>query len=222
MGQSLRVHSEFESFRRELLTTVDARFAETSRGLSPWPDPHPDRSPTDEEYSRLTDPGRWRILGARAEAWLTTLAEAGLAVIERDADVTWERPPSTTITRTDRAVPHTPGALSLVIARSRIGDVPDAGLTLGAGEPAFCLAEVPDCGCDACDSGSANELDNLDQQILPIVTGTFRGLTAGDMVITVTADSWSATNLPGDRQVAAILADPTGWTDLTCAPWRGL
>jgi hypothetical protein len=35
---------------------VEAAFAETSRGLTQWPDPHPDRSTMpDEAYSRVTD-----------------------------------------------------------------------------------------------------------------------------------------------------------------------
>ncbi|MBL7500768.1 hypothetical protein I6A84_44495 [Frankia sp. CNm7] len=202
-----------------LLAAVDARFAQTSRGLSPWPDPHPDRSPVDEEYSRLTNPGRYRILGARIEAWFAALADAGLARVERNADARWERVPGTRITRTDRAVPHAAGALPLVVARSRLGDVPDAGITLGVGDPASCLALVPDCGCDACDTGSDDELENLDRHILPVVTGTFRRLTAGDRVITVTADGWSAANLPRGDAVAAVLADPTGWDEVSGPSW---
>ena len=67
----------------ELLAAVDVAFAVTGRGLTPWPDPHPDRSPLDEEYSRLLDPAKWRIIGARAEAWLVALVDSALAVVER-------------------------------------------------------------------------------------------------------------------------------------------
>src|SRR5215207_4819510 len=73
----------------DLLAAVDDTFRQTSAGLSPWPDPHPDRSPPVDAYSRLTDPARWRILGARTDAWLSALAGAGLAVIDAEADVTW-------------------------------------------------------------------------------------------------------------------------------------
>jgi len=41
---------------QELLDAVDEAFAVTGRGLAPWPDPHPDRRPRAEEYSRLSDP----------------------------------------------------------------------------------------------------------------------------------------------------------------------
>ena len=36
-------------------------------------------------------------------------------------------------------------------------------LTLGVGDPAVCIGWLPDCGCDACDSGSPNELEQLDR-----------------------------------------------------------
>ena len=60
----------------ELIAAVDAAFVETGRGLSGWPDPHPDRRPLEEEYSRVTNPQRWAILAARAEAWFKALTDA--------------------------------------------------------------------------------------------------------------------------------------------------
>ena len=113
----------------ELLAAVDAAFAVTARGLIPWPDPHPDRPPLDEEYSRVLDAAKWRIIGARAEAWLAALVDAALAVIERDASVRWRAEPGPDISRTDRVVGLAEGALPLIVARSRIGDVDDAGVT---------------------------------------------------------------------------------------------
>jgi hypothetical protein len=74
----------------ELLASVDAAFEVTRVGLVLWPDPHPDRSPLDHEYSRTTDPNKWRIIGARADAWLVALVEASLATVERDAAVDWK------------------------------------------------------------------------------------------------------------------------------------
>jgi hypothetical protein len=162
-----------------LLAAVDVAFAVTGRGPTPWPDPHPDRSPLDEEYSRLLDPAKWRIIGARAEAWLVALVSTALAVVQRDAAVGWRVEPGMDISRTDRVAPRADGALPLIAARSRLGDVDDAGVTLGAGDPATCVAWFPQCGCDACDNGSQYELDDLDRHILSIVTGTFRRLTKG-------------------------------------------
>jgi hypothetical protein len=119
----------------ELLEAVDAAFEITGRGLASWPDPHPDRSPLDEEYSRVVDPYKWRIVGARADAWLAAAAQLGLAALQPHAQVQWAARPSTAISRTDRAVPHAAGALPLVVARSRVGDVDDAGVTSASAIP---------------------------------------------------------------------------------------
>jgi hypothetical protein len=154
----------------DLVAAVDSAFAVTGRGLSPWPDPHPEGMPADEEYSRLLDPAKWRIIGARAEAWMVALVDAGLAVLERNASIRWQKELLPVITRSDRLVPVVIGALPLVIARSRIDDIDDAGVVVGVGEPAICMAVLPFCGCDACDSGSQYELDELDRHILTVIT----------------------------------------------------
>src|SRR5699024_11200623 len=44
-----------------------------------WPDPHPDHEVADEEYSRVTDPERYRVIGARTVAWIETLTNLGMA-----------------------------------------------------------------------------------------------------------------------------------------------
>lgn len=203
----------------ELVAAVDAAFEDTRGGLMPWSAPHAGRSPLDEEYSRVTNPGKWRILGARADAWLVALGDTGLAVVERNSAVHWRVPPGTVISRTDRAVPHAAGALPLVVARSRIEGVEDAGVTLGAGHPAVCVTWIPDCGCDACDGGAQLELDRIDAHILSIVSGRFRRLSEGDREITLLGDgSWSGTNLPS-RDVSAILAAPSGWDEVSGTAW---
>ena len=200
----------------ELLDAVDEAFAFTGRGLAPWPDPHPDRSPRDEEYSRLSDPAKWRIVGARADAWVVDPRAAGLVEVERNAPIRWEAPPRTVLSRTDRLVPHVVGGLPLIVARSRLGPVDDAGVTLGVGDPAVVITWIPDCGCDACDSGSQDVLDELDEAIVGVVSGAFRRLASGDRVITVIGtDRWSASSSGSARfgrgEVAEILADPKGW-----------
>jgi hypothetical protein len=208
----------------ELFDAVDKAFALTGRGLARWPDPHPDRTPRDEEYSRLSDPAKWRILGARAEAWLIALVDAGLAAMEEGALVQWQVTPRTIVSRADRAVPHRAGAIPLVVARSRLGPEDDAGLTLGAGDPAVPVAWIPDCGCDACDSGSQDVLDELDEYIFGVVSGAFRRLWSGDRYITVIGGkrrsaSWSASGRFDRDEVEAILADPAGWHELSGVPW---
>jgi hypothetical protein len=225
----------------ELIARVDAAFAVTGHGLAGWPDPHPDRSPCDEEYSRLSDPAKWRIVGARADAWLMTLVQTGLAVVDHGAQVQWRVPPTTVVSRTDRVVPYVSGALPLVVARSQLGAVDDAGVTLGVGDPAVCVTWIPDCGCDACDSGSQDVLDELDEYVFGVVSGAFRRLWSGDREITViSSERWgasqrnvhysdvgawtsgsTATRLGkfGRKEVDAILADPGGWQEISGAPW---
>ena len=117
--------------------------------------------------------------------------------------------------------PHR-GALELVVAHSRIGDVGDAGIVLGLGIPAECIVWIPDCGCDACDSGSANELDHLDVYMNGVVTGAFRRLTDGSRTITVIGDDVRTTSGFEPRaqaEVEAVLADPRGWNELSGSSW---
>jgi hypothetical protein len=211
----------------ELRAAVDAAFLRTGSGTAPWPDPYPgdDRSVPDEAYSRLTNPAKWRILGARTDAWLIALADAGLVVVEQDAVVTWTTPPGPVMSHAERVKPVVPGALQMIIAHSRIGDVDDAGVVLGVGDPAECVDWFPDCGCDACDSGSQNELDHLDTHLIAVVTGAFRRLTRGERTITVIEEGgWSASGFRTaarriGHQVDAILANPNGWSELSGRSW---
>ena len=157
---------------RSLLRDVDAAFATTGRELEPWPDPHdPWSSPAEDEYSRVTRPERMRILSARADAWAVALVERGLVDLEPNALVEWDARPGTIITRTDRLMPRIPDALTLVLARSQIAGVPDAGLTIGVGEPAALVKAIPACGCDACDCGSDELLNELDEVMIVLLSG---------------------------------------------------
>lgn len=203
----------------EVFEAVERAFGRTAADLAPWPDPHPDRHPSDDEYSRVTAAGRYRIIGARADAWAEALIELGLG--SHGGPVEWIRPPRTDLSRVVTIVPNVESALTVVIARSRLGDADDAddaGLTLGAGWPADVVDWLPDCGCDACDSGSQNEIDAVDQYLHAIVTGRFRRLRQGDRVITVVGESWSASNI-GWRRVDRVLADPRGWEEISGASW---
>ena len=173
-----------------LLVAVDEAFARTARGLDRWDDPHPppDRIVADEEYSRVTNPARWRIIGARADAWLEVLAAHGLAAVRRGVAVEWVEPPGPIVTRTDLVRPTVEHGLPLVVGRSRIGDVDDAGVTLGVGLPAVLVHAIPDCGCDACDSGSADVVEEADTWLGGIVQGELRHLVRPHGTITLIAD----------------------------------
>ena len=149
--------------------------------------------PLDEEYSRVTNPQRWKILIARVEAWLEALVAAGLAETE-EAFVVWREPPRVTVSRTFRAVPQAPGALPLVVAWKRFEEIGWPAVVLGVGDPAEVVAVIPDCACDACDSGSQLVLDELDEYILGVLTGAYRKLWRGRREITVYSEEhrgWS-------------------------------
>jgi len=78
----------------------------------------------------------------------------------------------------------------------------------------------PDCGCDACDSGSQNELDHLDAHLRGLITGRFRRLTSRTRTITVIDDSgWSASGSFRRGEVERVLADPVGWHELSGRSW---
>ena len=220
---------------RELVGEVDGRFDPAARGLAAWPDPNPERNPPDEAYSRLSDPGKWSIVGVRADAWIDALGGLGLAVVD---DVAWARDDGPVVRSARRLVPVADGAIPLVIARTAIwgddADIRGEGVLLGVGEPAVALERVPDCGCDACDSGSQDALDGLDDEVLAVVTGVFRHLVrpgrhrvfpVGRLVeqsITVRRGGYSASNLPrrhGWVDIRRVLADPTGWVETSGASW---
>lgn len=206
----------------DLLAAVDAAFVTTSRGLRQWDDPHHGEMPAEEEYSRCLDPAKWRIIGARAEAWIEALTTGGLATIERDVSPTWPQPWAMSNIRTDVLHPAPPTALSLVIARSTIADLADAGVTIAvarADHVVGVVAPVPNCGCDACDGGSQGELDLLDEVILTVVTGAFRQLTRGRSVIRIHGNGVSA-EWPPPEGIDAVLADPSGWDEVSGSPWR--
>lgn len=168
----------------------------------------------------MTDPFKWRIVGARAEAWLVALAEAGVADFETDTEISWDTPPTTIVTCADRAVPRAAGALPLVVARSQLDAVDDAGVTLGVADPAVRLAVIPDCGCDACDSGSQDVLEELDEYVFGVVSGTYRRLWKGDREVTVISGGrWNASGRFDRGEIATLLARPDGWHQLSGRSW---
>lgn len=232
---AVNAHSIHES---ALITEVNTAFAETGSGYEPWPDPWPGRNPPDDAYSRLTTPEKWRILAARIEAWIAVLADHRAAAVERDIQRAVERPGDRrdvgtavrwaaahgpAITRIDRVVPRRSGALALIVAHTRLGDSPDTGVRLGVGDPAVEVGLFPDCGCDACDSGSQNELDHLDAHVLAVVSGRFRHLSRGGQTVsTLGHGTHSASGFTQRPNPAAVLANPKGWTEWSGDAWLAL
>ncbi|WP_326772591.1 DUF6226 family protein [Streptomyces sp. NBC_01445] len=180
-----------------LCRAVDEEFAVTGVDTPPWPDPHPGGEVRDEEYSRCLEPAKYLVLAARAEAWTRALSRLGLAEVETVADpaAIWRRAPDVGVSDAVRLHPVRAHAVPLVFGFSAIDKVPRTVLVVGAGEPAVSLEQLPDCGCDACDSGSADLLEVVDEVVAAVVTGTFVQVDAGQgREIVCTGDGWSASN----------------------------
>ena len=146
--------------------------------LPTWPDPHPGMtSPRDEEYSRLTDPGRYRIVHARARTWATVLEDAlGVRseVLEPAlAAAAGTRP----FDRGVRLVPRHTAALPLLLLERNVptqaGEGTIAVLNIAVARPDVVVETQPGCGCDACDSGSSDLLEAVDAAIRHVVGGPF-------------------------------------------------
>jgi len=146
----------------------------------------------EEEYSRLTAPERYRIVHARGREWAAGLAElptVRVAALEPPAsDVERRR-------RSDRGLQITcsrEGTLPLFLLEFD-GDV--AGLKVSFASPELILLEQPDCGCDACDSGSQDLLDAIDETI---------GFVVGGPVVFLQGKDWSAQWHPGGGQASGL------------------
>lgn len=169
----------------ELKARIGARFDR----LDPpsWPDPHPDRldrPPGDDEYSRLTDPGRYVVVHARARAWAEELRDVLGARVDRlppppdDGAVGSRR----AFDRGVRVTSPRPGTLPLLLLERDVREGPQAEplsvLVLAVARPEVEVDTFPDCGCDACDDGSAPLLEALDESIGHVVGGPYVALHA--------------------------------------------
>lgn len=52
-------------------------------------------------------------------------------------------------------------------------DEPLPRLRIAASDPSWVLIELPDCGCDACDYGSADLLEAIDERITSFLVGPY-------------------------------------------------
>lgn len=174
----------------DLRARVAWRYADLN--LPSWPNPHPDGAPArDDEYSRITDPARYAVVHARARVWVELLSE--LSDVEAETlgpgrldDHFGD------FARGVRLASVRPGTLPLFLLER------DAAVNAGAGtiavlhiavaRPDVALAMVPDCGCDACDWGSADLLDVIDDNIERVVGGPY---------VVLRGDRWQAQWYPG-------------------------
>lgn len=180
----------------ELLSAVRDAFTAASGDQRGWSDPHPDGTIGSDEYSRVSDPGKYRIVTMRTDAWITALTETGLAAADRVADARepWRTPPTSL---SDQAAatwlhPRSGGAVPLLLCLNRVAAAEHDYLLLGAGAPAVEVDLIPDCGCDACDAGSTDLLEAIDRRVLDVVSGDFVHITLRGGTICGQRNGWSA------------------------------
>lgn len=196
---------------RILLDAMAAAFVETAAATPRWPDPHPgDVFPREEEYSRCLDPGKYRIIAARANAWFRAFTELGLAAVEDAGDPAsaWRDGQPELLERAVWVRPVRSGAVPMLLGFRAFDGVVDAVVLLGVAEPAVLLASLPDCGCDACDGGSDELLAELDRYLLAAADGSLVHVTTRKGVV-ISTPSWrSASGRFGTSvDVDALVAD---------------
>lgn len=132
--------------------------------------------PPSEAYSRVTDPERYRVVHLRARVWADVLAELLDVRVE---PIEPHGEPARTyrhVTGGSRLVPSAPGARPLLLVEAEVPHeehAPLPVLDVVLDRPGFEVAGWPDCGCDACDTGSADLLEALDESVLAVVAGPY-------------------------------------------------
>jgi hypothetical protein len=203
----------FEDLTGEVVLAFEVLGARTPG----WADPHAGGQPRDEEYSRCLDPGKYGILQARVEAWEQVLTTRRIATIR-------DTPPTAEVwigalrgadewLRVQRLDSTVAGGLSLVVATTRVDGASfgfDLGIADDAGDPVY-LYSVPDCGCDACDTGSADLLETLDGWILAVARGGVLHARGDDGQATRTIDGWQSQSRARESRTSHVV--DVSWLD---------
>ncbi|RYG76265.1 VOC family protein [Yimella sp. RIT 621] len=209
-GVGLSVFGDRRRFAGAALLPIVEVVTESLRGgLTGWPSPRLDGSPpTESEYSRVSRPGRHALVGIRAEAWVAVLVEAGYAT-SADVDSSAALPDSrVALSRATRLTPSEPGGQPLTIGWGG-ADVPGSVLVIAVGKPPVILDVLPDCACDACDSGSADLIEAIDAAFLLVVSGGVYQVEHAPTrtVVTRTLDGWSAEGDLDSGRIERLLGD---------------
>ena len=171
------------------------------------------------------------------------LTARGWADTDDGAQLDWAVTPHVDRYRATVLRPRRSGAQPLVLARTAPDDAAGSadlegsealilGLVIGIGDPAVPVSTTPNCGCDACDSGSRDLLEELDRTLLSIVDGSFEtvlspgwtshrtsfgaeggsGDEGSSLSMTVTAQPWAEEWTPRPL-TPAIGRDDSAWAD---------
>ncbi len=231
---------------------VDRRWS--GMDMPSWPDPHPGaREPAPERYSQVTDPERYGIVHARARLWAQVLVEHGARAEQLTPRPVpdWPEGPPAPVDRLMRVDPPSgaAGALPLYLcetdgseaeASSGVGNQqedddgrsPDTAvppsLRIAWGTTDVVLDVQPDCGCDACDCGSADLLEAVDDTVRSALVDTVRlvGVRRGpgrsaqrDWQLTWHADgnAQGSGTFPGGRGLRRHQRDRDAWRRMNAA-----
>ncbi|AXE37204.1 hypothetical protein JS278_00005 [Acidipropionibacterium virtanenii] len=158
--------------------------AHAGLGAPSWPDPHQGRRVTEAEYGRFTDPERYRVLSLRLQAWSQVLSEQFGVTVDHDVPQRIRTPAdpddSATVTATTSTW-RSPRPDTLALRVTTLDVDGQTFIELGIDADPLDFVVIPECGCDACDSGSADLISQLDNVIgsaaqgdLTVVTGPRR------------------------------------------------
>ncbi len=204
----------------DLLDDVDAAFAVTGAQTPGWSNPNKDGpEPGAEAYERSTDPEKFLIVVARAQAWTKVLLDRGWA---REAShVDWALRPIEAGGADTVLEPAAHGAVPLVLTMHTPMDRDHPfNITIAAGNPAVRSASIPDCACDGCDSGSADLVKDMDMWVLSVVDGSLEVDVAVDHYSVRTSFKAEGGTVQNLDEPAAFTAEswPTTWTARPLAP----
>lgn len=159
--------------REDVLAAVESAYAARPEAAVHWSPPHPDREPLEEEYSRLSDPSRYRIVGARLRAWEAALDELGLLAAQDEVPAPEWQDLRAVDGPVRRWIPVREGACPLLVGFLSLEGARDAecAAVIGAEGCDETFDLMPDCACDACDSGSEDLLGAVDSLILEVLEG---------------------------------------------------
>ena len=210
----------------DLLTGVGQAFEVTGAETPGWSDPHPDRNPSAAEYSRCLDPAKYRILQTRIDAWVRVLVSRGTATSDTVSPTAWtgavRRPDGWR--RVRRLAPLRAGSLGVLLGETVVDGEP-FGIDVGMFDPSDAsqvfLDTIPDCGCDACDSGSDDLLAVLDGWILSVARGGVVHARSASSYVSRTIDGWQGA---GDERALETWLDedvtvPPGVRRWVGEPW---
>lgn len=185
---------------------MERRFA--AMDPRPWPPPRdPMTSPWDAEYSRVTDPAKYRIVHQRATAWAKASVDLIGAVYEEVAVPMGDPAPRgwrVSLDSAHRLRSPRPGTLPIYLLTTAAPQPAGmlSALLVALGRPGFEVERIPDCGCDACDSGSDDLLEQVDRIFAAALSGELRAAKGGDR-----RHEWSCLEMPGSSSRSTQMID---------------